>query len=99
MYYTPTPSRDISEACAGGGAGAHARSVGVHKAEPFVLGPSKVGTFGNRSAVLLHRTVGLRDVLLEHLDVLPITASDREIIDVAIVISTPHQNSSILVLP
>lgn len=99
MYYTPTPSRDISEACAGGGAGAHARSVGVHKAEPFVLGPSEVGAFGNRSAVLLHRTVGLRDVLLEHLDMLPKIASDGWGIDVASGMATPHHRLSFLVLP
>ena len=59
------------------GTGVGAQSVCAQKAKPPVLGLSKVGTFGNRSAVLLHRTFGLRNVVLENGCIVEILACDR----------------------
>ena len=59
------------------GTGVGAQSVCAQKAKPLVLGLSEVGTFGNRSAVLLHRTFGLRNVVLEDDRIVELLAGDR----------------------
>lgn len=77
LYYTKWLFTMASHGRTDAGAGAGAQSVCAQKAKPPVLGLSEVGTFGNRSAVLLHRTFGLRNVVLEDDGIVEILACDR----------------------
>ena len=77
LYYTKWLFTHAPRGRTDAGAGAGAQSVRAQKAKPPVLGLSKVGTFGNRSAVLLHRTFGLRNVVLEDGCIVEILACDR----------------------